>query len=222
MMAGMKSFASSLALALSLLCELAAAQSGAPWQSVPRIVIVGPEGDERQAWVREAVLFWNARVGELGSGFALGQVSTSAQAVPEAALQAMSALVLAGTALPGNVPQALRDLPGDLTVVLGDSAFVSFAGPFIAPGKRIVGIRGLEHAPMHLPNVARNVIAHELGHAIGLLHGNDPAMLMCGRPAACRPTEFVSDVARLFPLSDNDRRMLVQHYPPRWAPQVTR
>ena len=34
--------------------------------------------------------------------------------VPEAALQEMSRLVLAGTAWPGNVPQVLRDLPGDI------------------------------------------------------------------------------------------------------------
>jgi len=40
---------------------------------------------------------------------------------------------------------------------------------------------------MNLPNVARNVIARELGHAIGLGHNSDPTMLMCGRPAPCRP-----------------------------------
>ena len=221
-MTSMKLLASGAALVLAMLCAPVAAQSGTAWQTVPQIVIVGAAGDERQAWVREAVLFWNARLRELGSGFALGPVSTSAQAVPEAALQAMSALVLAGAAGPGNAPQALRDLPGGLTVVLGDSAFVSFAGPFIAHSKRVVGIHGLEHPPMRLPNVARNVIAHELGHAIGLLHGNDPGMLMCGRPAACRPAEFASDVARLFPLSDNDRRILLQLYPPSWAAQLIR
>ena len=126
MMAGMKCLAAGLALAAALLCPPAVAQSGAPWQSVPRIVVVGAAGDARQVWVREAVLFWNAQLRELGSGFALGEISTSAQAVPEAALQAM------------------------------------------------------------------------------------------------RPTEFASDVARLFPLSDNDRRILLQLYPPGWVAQVTR
>jgi hypothetical protein len=54
---------------------------------------------------------------------------------------------------------------------------------------------------MSLPNVPRNVIAHELGHAIGLGHNSDPAMLMCGRPASCRPGLFASQTPHYFPLS---------------------
>ena len=118
-----------------------------------------------------------------------------------------------------NVPPALRDLPGDLTIVLGESDFISFAGPFHAPGKRVVGIRGGNLLPMSLPNVARNVVAHELGHAIGLGHNDDPARLMCGRPAPCRPQLFRSDVPRMFPLLDDERRELLRMYPSDWKPR---
>jgi hypothetical protein len=62
---------------------------------------------------------------------------------------------------PPEIPEALRNLPGDLTILLADSDFVSFAGPFHAPGKRVVGIKNPSWPPLNLPNVARNVIIHE-------------------------------------------------------------
>jgi Matrixin len=72
---------------------------------------------------------------------------------------------------------------------------------------------------MNLPNVPRNVIAHELGHAIGLGHNSDPTTLMCGRPAQCRPDLFRSDQPRMFPLTDDEKRQLLPMYPPQWKPQ---
>ena len=60
------------------------------------------------------------------------------------------------------------------------------------------GIRGSSLSPMNLPNVARNVIAHELGHAIGLGHNADPTTLMRptrvlpARPLPFRPGANVS------------------------------
>ncbi len=69
---------------------------------------------------------------------------------------------------------------------------------------------------MNQPNIAPNLIAHEIGHAIGLKHNADPTLLMCGRPAACRPTDFQSAEPRMFPLSNEERRQLVAMYPRNW------
>ena len=196
------------------------AQFGVAWQRVPKVVVIGAEGDLRHVLVDEAVSFWNGTLGELGSGFRLGAVEHAVQPVPEAGLQAQAHAILSGRGGPASIPPELRNSPGDLTVFLGESDFVSFAGPFDATSKRVVGIRGKNLPPINLPNVARNVVAHELGHAIGLGHNSDPARLMCGRPAECRPTLFRSDEPRLFPLGDDEKRELLRMYPADWKPRA--
>ena len=198
-----------------LAVDTARAQFGVPWRHVPKITVVSAAGDSRLRAVDEAIAFWNRILAEIGSGFRLGSSSRIVQPIPEEALQMLSAEVLGGRGRSASIPSPLRALPGDITIMLAQSAFISFTSPFDENSKRIVGIRGASVPPMNLPNVPRNVIAHELGHAIGLGHNSDPTTLMCGRPASCRPDLFRSDRPRMFPLTDDEKHRLLTMYPPR-------
>lgn len=194
---------------------------GAGWTVVPEVVVIGGPEDPRHQLVREAVAYWNEQLAAIGSGFRVGRVRDIERSVPAADLRQLSARMLEGPVGPDAVPPGLRDLPGDIAVVLTDLPLVSFAGP-LALGRRVVAVRGLRWPPLDLPNVARNVIAHELGHAIGLLHHEDPALLMCGRPAPCRPELYASPVERFYALSEQDRQALLRLYPPSWEPAADR
>ena len=205
-----------LAALLFFLCApiAADAQFGVAWQKAPKIVVIGAEGDPRAALVDDAIAFWNRELEAAGAGLRLQRASRAELAVPEEALQDLSDAILSRRR-PVHVPQPLRGLPGDLNVLLAQSEFISFAGPFDADGKRVVGIKGTRFPPLNLPNVARNVIAHELGHAIGIGHNDDPTKLMCGRPSPCRPGVFQSAEPHYFPLTDDERRELRRLYPPK-------
>ena len=160
---------------------------------VPRILISGGHsGDPRVPLVHAAVAHWNAVLAGIGSGFRLGPVSTGGSASGQ---------------------------PGAIVVVLSDGVFVSHVKRLPGGQGAVAMIRTASVPPLTLPNAARNVIAHELGHAIGLGHNSDPAMLMCGRPAPCRPEAFVSQTPRYFPLSGAERSRLLAMYPPGWKGQ---
>jgi hypothetical protein len=199
-------------LALLLSLQSAHAQLGVPWRHPPTIVILGPAGDPRIALVEEAIAYWNGVLHEVGSAFRLPSPTRVDAPVPEAALQEMSKAIISGQR-PTPIPRPLRGLPGDMTILLGSSSFVSFAGRFDPDGKRVIGIRGMDTGPFVLPNVPRNVIAHEIGHGIGLGHNADPTKLMCGRPAPCRPPEFKSSRPHIFPVTEGERDALLHMYP---------
>jgi len=183
---------------------------------VPTIAVLGAPDDPRQVLVRDAVTFWNQTLSELGSGFRLGDVTRQEGSIPDDLVVSLSQATLSGRRQP--LPEPLAAVAGDIVIVLSDVDFISFSQHWPIE-KGLVAIKSGRALPMTLPNVARNVIAHELGHSIGLGHNADPTMLMCGRPAPCRPTEFQSATEHYFPLTAEEKALLLQLYPVDWHPR---
>jgi hypothetical protein len=185
-----------------LLCVASAVQAsaqprgvdGIALTKVPAVVIVvSSASDARVPLVRGGVAYWNKVLAGIGSGFRLGAVAI------------------------GNA--SVSGEPGKIVVVLSDDEFISHVRRLPNGQGAVAMIRNDRGPPMSRPNVARNVIAHELGHAIGLGHNSNPALLMCGRPAPCRPGLFASPAPRYFPLSADERSKLLAMYPPGWKNQ---
>jgi len=184
-------------LLIAALCVLAPSQAqprgpggyGFPLTKTPAVVVVvAHSADARVALVREAVAHWNRVLAGIGSSFRLGPVSIRSGGAEAAE-------------------------PGKIVVVLSDGVFISHVNRLPGGEGELVMIRSDRVPPLSQPNVARNLIIHELGRAIGLGHNSDPAKVMCGRPAPCRPGLFASSTPRYFPLSGADRANLLAMYP---------
>jgi hypothetical protein len=215
----MKTKLAALTLFSCLLVTPAFAQFGVGWRISPTVTVIGSEGDVRQAMVEKAVAFWNRTFEEQGTPFRIGAITKVNASIPESDLSALSNMVVGRSGSRVEVPAQLTAQRGEILVYLGETAFVSFISPVSGNGKRVVGIRNVFGRPMNLPNVAINVITHELGHALGIGHNGDESTLMCGRPANCRPDAFSSSEEKLFPLSTNEINQIQAMYPKAWKSQ---
>jgi putative ABC transport system substrate-binding protein len=194
-------------------------ENGPPyaWDFVPTITVVSAAADPRLPLVHDAVPFWNDTFAALGTPFRLGAVTQVVGAIPVEDLKKVSPSTVTGV---GALPESLKRISGNIVVALSDGDFLSFTTRWVPLNKVVVAIKDHRLFPLTLPNVARNLIAHELGHVIGLPYGlphnDDPTTLMCGRPAPCRPDLFAAESAKYFPLRGVEKAELARMYPRSW------
>ena len=181
------------------------------------LVLASAVDDDRIAPAREAISFWNDRLAEFELGMRFDQVRVVVGAPVARTLETYARQIVtravqlpAGNAEP-RPPAALTALTGDIVVLLSRQDIMSFTWPMpkVSPPRYFIVIRKVRGPYRHDAMVTRHVVAHELGHALGLDHNAEPHTLMCG---PCEPLLSESDDTGFLPLTEGDRARLRARY----------
>lgn len=200
-----------LAVAAGLAVSAAAAVSAAD-RSV--VVLAPSAADDRLGPTEEAIAFWNDRLAELGVETRLAEPRIVVRAPAARTVENYARSVAQrGVRLPGgeaepDAPAELVNLDADIVLLLSRQNILSYTWPLprVDPPRRLVVIRLARGRERGDAMVSRHVIAHELGHALGLLHNESPHTLMCG---PCQPLMSEPDETGFLPLTDSERARLV-------------
>jgi hypothetical protein len=207
--------------ALVTVLALASGITVARGQTRLRITVIGERDELRALATNEAVEFWNGQLEEARARIRLGPIHVIDETLPDQILSDLSEDVLRQRSL-WRVPGLIEPFPGQIVVAMSRADIMSFAVPWRPGSKGFIALRRADVAPLSFPNVARNAVAHELGHVLGLPHNSDPNTLMCGRPAPCRPEAFGSDTPRIFPLTSSEKQRLRELWPEARAQTTSR
>jgi hypothetical protein len=163
---------------------------------------------------REAIAHWNSEFRRLGRQVQLDSGTVRERQVSDDVLRAAGGEAMLGFGpATSRLRSSVSNVAGDIIIALSDTDLISFAVSWSAEQKGVVAVRRSDIPPLSMPNTVRNVIAHELGHVLGLSHNADSTTLMCGRPAPCRPAAFASDSAHFFPLTTSDEDYIRKRWP---------
>ena len=203
------------ALAVGTATAAAGESPGAVRGAASILVLTPSATDDRAAPSREAVAFWNDRLAELGVETRFAEFRVVVKSPVERAVENYARQVAQrATRLPAGdaeppPPAALVDLDADVVLLLSRQDILSFAWPLprVSPPRYLVVIRRVRGPYRTDPMVTKHVVAHELGHALGLDHNAEPHTLMCG---PCQPLTAEPDATGFLPLTAGDRARLVE------------
>lgn len=178
------------------------------------LVLTPAAADDRVGPSREAVAFWNDRLAELGSAARFAEPRVVVEPPAGRALENYARQVAQrATRLPAGdaeppPPAALVDLGADVVLLLSRQDILSFTWPLPrTPGRHLVVVRRVRGPYRTDPMVTKHVVAHELGHVLGLDHNAEPHTLMCG---PCQPLTAEPDATGFLPLTAGDRARLLE------------
>jgi hypothetical protein len=186
-----------------------------------RVLIVAPDDDdERVMLAREAVAFWNRTLSDLDLDVRLREPDLVIAAPNSRAMENFARQVSQrGGRLPkGSAgpqpPSELTNLQADVVLLLSRQPLMPFAWALPSQPNQpsrsgspefFVAIRTREPERRSDDKVLRNVIAHELGHTLGLSHHRATATLMCG---PCSSAAAVEAPQEWLPLTADDQSRL--------------
>ena len=162
----------------------------------------------------DAIAFWNDVMADLGLDVRLVEELHIASPVTRAlenyarSISQRAGRLRGGPGEP-DAPAEITDFGVQAVLLLSRQDLMSFAWPLPRYPGHFVAIEEDRTAMAVNPNIARNIIAHEIGHTLGLRHNRDPTTLMCG---PCRTHELAVDRPEYMRLTERDHRRLIERY----------
>lgn len=180
-----------------------------------RVVIIAYDtNDVRLPMALDAIAFWNGVMADLDLPVRLvEEIHVASPITRTLENYARSISQRAGRLRGGpgepDAPAGITDLGVDAVLLLSRQDLMSFAWPLPRRTGHFVAIEEDRTAMAVNPNIARNIIAHEIGHTLGLGHNRDPTTLMCG---PCRTHELAADRPEYMRLTERDHRRLIERH----------